>query len=483
MKRHRHLFEQIVVFENLLLAARKARRGKRHRPDVAVFHHDLEGNLLRLQAELTARTYRPGAYREFVIHDPKRRVISAAPYRDRVVHHALCNVLEPLFERVFISDSYAHRKGKGTHAAVDRLTAFLQRYDYVLKCDIAQYFPSIDHAILQALIRRKIACAGTLWLIETIIDAGNPQEAADAYFPGDDLFTPFTRRRGLPLGNQTSQFFANIYLNALDHFVKETLGCRAYIRYVDDFVVLADDKATLWAVRDAITTFLATTLRLRMHPVKQWVAPVTSGVDFLGYRVYPTHRRLRRTSGLRFQRRLRDMQRAYRAGTITLNQIRQRLMAWLGHARHADTYRLRASLLGAATFRRDARRETACCGAARGTTTTRTTAAAPTATTTTRTTGTTTSGSVASLPRQVSPSRCHRAYAGIPPTMVSGSAQGGVHAPCVPVLGQPGDEYTTARRRLVGAQAFDGRRRAPGQYGLHDALTSLPTRDQMAQNG
>jgi retron-type reverse transcriptase len=432
MKRHWRLFEQIVNFENLLLAARKARRGKRHRPDVAAFHHNLETELLRLQAELTAHTYRPGAYREFVIHDPKRRVISAAPYRDRVVHHALCNVLEPLFERVFISDSYAHRKGKGTHAAVDRLTIFMQRYDYVLKCDIAQYFPSIDHAILKMLIRRKIACTETLGLVDTILDASNPQELLLRYYPGDNLFTPIARRAGLPLGNQTSQFFANIYLNALDHFVKERLGCRAYIRYVDDFVVLADDKVTLWSIRDAVATFLATTLRLTLHPVKQWVLPVTSGVDFLGYQVFPTHRRLRRSSGLRFQRRLRGMQRAYREGRITLQQIQQRLMAWLGHARHADTYRLRASLLGAATFRRDARRETACCGVARGTTT-RTTPVARTATTTTRTTTGTTTGSVASLSRQVSPRPSGQA--GIPPTTVAGSAPGGVHAPCVPVLG------------------------------------------------
>jgi len=403
MQRHRQLFEEICSFENLLLAARKARRGKRLRPDVAAFEHNLEAELLRLQTELRAQTYCPGAYHEFVIHDPKRRVISAAPYRDRIVHHALCNVLEPIFERVFITDSYAHRFGKGTHAAVDRLTEFMRRYDYVLKCDIARYFPSIDHALLKAQIRRKIACADTLWLIDTIIDAGNPSEPENAYFLGDDLFTPFSRHKGLPLGNQTSQFFANVYLNALDHFVKEKLERKAYIRYVDDFVILSDDKEDLWEVFAAFRNFLAATLRLQVHPVKQWVLPVSAGVDFLGFRVYPTHRLLRRASGLRFQRRLRAMQWAYRNGQISLTQIQQRLMAWLGHAGHADSYRLRASLLGAATFRRDARRETACCVVARGTTTTRTTIAARIATTTTRPTGTTISGSVVPLPRQVSP--------------------------------------------------------------------------------
>ena len=129
MKRQRQLYNHLCAFENLLDAARKARRGKRHRPDVAAFHHELEGNLVRLQVALRSHRYRPGAYREFVLHDPKRRVISAAPYRDRVVHHALCNLLEPIFEQVFITDSYAHRKRKGTHAAVDRLTVMMRRYD------------------------------------------------------------------------------------------------------------------------------------------------------------------------------------------------------------------------------------------------------------------------------------------------------------------------------------------------------------------
>lgn len=282
MKRHRHLYEEICSFKNLLIAAKKARRGKRHRPDVAAFHHKLETELLRLQRELITHTYQPGSYREFVIHDPKRRVISAAPYRDRIVHHALCNVLEPIFERVFVADSYAHRKGKGTHAAVERLTTFMRQYDYALKCDIAKYFPCIDHAILKELIRRKIACKDTLWLIDTIIDAGNQHEPIALYYPGDSLFTPYLRGMGLPLGNQTSQFFANVYLNALDHFVKEALGRRAYIRYVDDFVILSDDKGDLWQVLQAIRHFLVMTLRLMLHPVKQWVLPVTSGMDFFG---------------------------------------------------------------------------------------------------------------------------------------------------------------------------------------------------------
>ncbi len=352
MKRHRNLFEQITAFRNLLLAARKAQRGKRFGGATAAFNHHLEGELLRLQQELRSYRYRPGPPRQFAIYDPKPRLITAAPYRDRVLHHAVCNVIEPIFERTFIRDSYACRKAKGTHAAVDRLTQAMRRNAYALQCDVSKYFPSIDHEILKQLLRRKIACRDTLWLLDLIVDTAPPQEQGSRYFPGDDLFTPLTRRRGIPIGNQTSQFFANVYLDPLDHFLKDRLRVRDYLRYCDDFVVLGQHKRDLWSVRQAVETFLASELRLALHPTKQWVRPVGAAVDFLGYRVFPTHRRLLRTSGYRFQRRLRAMQRAYAGGRITPEQVRQRVAAWLGHARHADTYGLRTAILSAAVFRR-----------------------------------------------------------------------------------------------------------------------------------
>ena len=353
MKRHKHVYEDVCTFENLLLAVRKAQRGKRFTP-AAAFNHRLESELPRLQDELQAQTYQPGAYKHFTIKDPKPRLISAAPYRDRIVHHALCNIIEPIFEPVFIFDSYACRKGKGTHAAVDRLTRCMQSNDYALKCDIRQYFLSIDHAILKTLLRRKIGCPRTLWLLDALIDNGIAPEPRQEwnYFAGDDLFTPLSRPTGLPIGNQTSQFFANVYLNPLDHFVKEELRCRAYIRYVDDFVVMGDDPTELWRCRDLIQDFLAASLRLRLHPVKQTVTPVTIGLDFCGYRVFPAHRRLRRSNGLRFARRLRRMQNQYRRGTISQTQVRQRVASWIGHAAHADTYGLRAALLERAAFQR-----------------------------------------------------------------------------------------------------------------------------------
>jgi len=360
MRRHGHLWEGMIAFENLLRAAEKARRGKRSRPPAARFFFHLERELWRLHEELATKTYRPGPYRTFFICEPKRRQISAAPFRDRVVHHALTGVLEPIFERSFIYDSYACRKGKGTHAAVDRCQEFARRFRYVLKADVRKFFPSIDHEILKGLIVRKVKDPHVLWLVNRIIDHSNPQDPVLAWFPGDDLFTPIERRRGLPLGNQTSQFFANVYLDPLDHFVTARLRL-CYVRYVDDFLVFADDKRRLHEVRDRISEFLER-LRLQVHRDKSVVFPCDRGIRFLGYRVFPTHRLLVKENVHRFRRRMRRMQAAYAAGRIGFEAIRPRIMSWIGHARHADTYRLRADLFRKMPFQRATTKPTSASG-------------------------------------------------------------------------------------------------------------------------
>ncbi|MDD4091928.1 MAG: RNA-directed DNA polymerase [Smithellaceae bacterium] len=297
-----------------------------------------------MQTELADKRYSPGPYREFTIYDRKTRRISAAPYRDRVVHHALCNVIEPIFERSFIHDSYACRAGKGTHAAVNRFTQHAGKYKYVLKTDVQKYFPSIDHQILGEKIERKIKCPDTLWLTHLIIAKSNAQDEVTTYFPGDDLFTPFHRRKGIPIGNLTSQFFANIYLNDLDHFIKERLHCRAYIRYVDDLTVFDDNKRRLWSIREQIADFLCHE-RLMLHPRKTTVMPISEGVDHLGYRVYSTHRRLRKDNIYRFIHRLKRLQEDYKTGKKTLKELSPFIQSWLGHAAHADTYGLRRFVL------------------------------------------------------------------------------------------------------------------------------------------
>ena len=349
MKRYGNLWPQVIEFENLLLAARKAQRGKRWRDNVLQFNDRLEPELIQMQHDLQTQTYQPGAYKTFPIREPKPRLISAAPYRDRVVHHALCNVIMPIFERTFIDDSYANRLGFGTHRALQRFTQFARRHRYVLQCDIRKYFPSIDHEMLKSLLRRKIKCSQTLWLIDTIIDGSNQQETVLDYFPGDDLLTPIERRKGLPIGNLTSQCFANIYLNGFDHFVKEHLRAKQYLRYVDDFAVFSDDRAFLVDARLAIEDYLST-LRLRVHPIKSQLSATRIGVNFVGFRIFPDLIRVRSHNLRRARCRLRRLKVAYAADQIGFEQLTQSVQSWAAHLKHADSWRLRQAVFADLVF-------------------------------------------------------------------------------------------------------------------------------------
>jgi hypothetical protein len=296
---------------------------------------------------LQAEQYRPGPYHSFYIHDPKRRLISAAPFRDRVVHHALINVIEPLWERRFIFDSYANRVGKGTHRALDRCQQFSRRWKYVLQCDVRQFFPSIDHALLRAELARLIADPALLQLCDLILESGIgvlSEEYDMVWFPGDDL-TAALRPRGLPIGNLTSQFWANVYLNGFDHFVKRELKCAGYVRYVDDFLLFGDDKAQLRQQRAAIVEWLAG-LRLTLHESRAQVFPVETGIPFLGFRVYPTHRRLKRRNGVNFRRRLRGLLAQWAAGEIAVDRVHASVRGWVNHVRYGDTWGLRRAVLG-----------------------------------------------------------------------------------------------------------------------------------------
>jgi len=354
------IWPRIVAFDNLLAAFHNARRGKRRRPSVAGFDLNLETELIHLQRELVCGEYRPGKYRLFTIYERKPRLIAAAPFRDRVVHHALLNVIEPPIDRRFIFDSYACRQGKGTHAAIGRYQGWARRYRYALKMDIARYFPSIDLDLLKDKLRGYLQDPRTLALLDRIID-DSPPAAADSplnYFPGDDLFTPLERRTGIPIGNLTSQFFANLYLDRFDHVVKEKLGVAAYLRYVDDMVVLGHDKTQLADLRSRIAEELARD-RLRLHPHKAHIVPVHCGLDLLGYTVFPDRRRLRNDNGWRFVRKLRGFAAGYAAGRLAWDDIDPAVQSWIGHARHADTEGLRARIFSDIVFRRGAGQTTA----------------------------------------------------------------------------------------------------------------------------
>ncbi len=347
MKTYRQIYPQIWDFENLYLAYRKARRGKRGKSPAADFELVQEDELLALQDELCSRTYLPGPYHSFYIHEPKKRLISAAPFRDRVVHHALCRVIEPIWERRFIHDSYANRVCKGNHRALDRCQQFARQHPYVLQCDVRKFFPSIDHAILRTELSRLIADEEVLWLIDQIIKSGVgvlSESYEMVYFPGDDLFA-INRPRGLPIGNLTSQFWANVYLNRFDHFVKRELKCSAYVRYVDDFLLFADEKSTLWDWKQTIIQQMAK-LRLTLHENRAQVFPTQTGIPFLGFRVYPTHRLVKRRKIIHFRRKLKRNLQAYHQDELSLDKLDASIQGWINHVRYGDTWGLRRAILG-----------------------------------------------------------------------------------------------------------------------------------------
>jgi RNA-directed DNA polymerase len=393
MKTHNQLFERICSFPNLLAAAHEASRGKRLQDSVGKFRTRLEAEVLALGEELRTRSHVPGPYREKFIAEPKKRMISVAPFRDRVVHHALCAVVMPLFERRMIFDLYSNRAGKGTHAAIRRAQHYAKRHPFVLKCDVRKYFPSIDHAVLKETFRRTIRCEGALWLLDTIVDASNAQEPVCTVYPGDDLAQAAVRRVGLPIGNLTSQWFGCVHLDEFDHWVKETLRCPGYMRYVDDFILFADDKAQLAEWRAAIVERLAG-VRLRLNEGKSRVYQCREGLSFLGQRVWPEQRRILRENVARARRRLRWNVRQHLRGEMTQEELLTRWMSWKGHALQADTgglvERIRLRLVEDLAQRDNA--PIGCCAAARGIMTPPT-CAAPSATTTGRRTPTPISGS------------------------------------------------------------------------------------------
>lgn len=348
-RRHDDLFGQIASFPALVKAARRAARGKRSNRTTARFLAGLERNALRLERELQDRRWHPGPYTVMQVRDPKPRRISAAPFRDRVVHHALCAVVEPIFERGFIFDSYANRTGKGTHAGIARYEQYRDRHRFVLRCDIFRYFPAIDHEILKRDLRRRIACPDTLWLLDAIIDSSNPQEPVHLHFPGDDLLAPLERRRGLPIGNLTSQFLANVYLDPLDHFVKEVLRA-PYLRYVDDFALFADDADQLQDWRMRIVKFLEGR-RLMLHPLKTMIVETSRDAEFLGLTLlHGGQRRLPEDGVWRFRNQLRGLRDRWQTGTVELPEVQARVNAWIAHAEHADTWRLRHAIFEGRMF-------------------------------------------------------------------------------------------------------------------------------------
>ncbi len=326
MKRAGNLCSQIVTFENLYFAAQKAFRRKLDRTSIASFYFSLEPNLISLNEELNSWTYRPRPYRQFEIREPKLRRICSSDFRDRVVHHAICNFLEPILEKRLIFDSYACRTGGGVHRAMKRAQSFSNQHPYFLKCDIRKYFDSIDHHVLKRLLSRVIKDRDLLKLMDLVI-AHQPPDA----LPG----------KGLPIGNLTSQHFANFYLGALDHFLKERKGLRGYVRYMDDFICFGEAKDDLNQLLIEIRTFLRDELKLELKEKVVRISPVTEGIPFLGFRIFKKMIRLQRPNLIRLRRKLRKKEFQFKKGLLSEKDLVNSVNSMMAHIGHADTTALR----------------------------------------------------------------------------------------------------------------------------------------------
>jgi len=344
MKRHKHLYETMTSLESLLAASQSALHGKRMKPAAARYLIGMEKEVIALHEELRSGSYQHGPYHYFMIHEPKLRRVAAARFRDRVVHHALVRVLEPLFEPRFIEDSFACRPGKGTHAGMRRAAEFAQRFPYALKCDVQKYFPSIHQGILMEQVSRVIGDAQVLAVVAEVLGS-HTDSVRQAWPEGGGLFDLQEERYGLPIGNLTSQFLANVYLNDLDHFVKHELRVKGYVRYVDDFILFGHDRATLRAQGRAVHEKLQE-LKLTIHPDKYHLGPTRCGVDFTGFIVFADGRiRLRRANVRRFTLRYREMLHMAKQRRLAWPEVTQRVRSWIAHASHAHSHRLRTDIL------------------------------------------------------------------------------------------------------------------------------------------
>ncbi|MBU2637589.1 MAG: helix-turn-helix domain-containing protein [Nanoarchaeota archaeon] len=335
------IYEEMCSYENLESAFIRARRGKTLKTYVIEFEKKLKENLMQLRAELLMQKYSPQPLKTFILRDPKTRKISKSAFRDRVVHHAVCNLIEPVFDSRFIHDSFANRIGKGTFNAVKRFDEFKRKVSknntlrcYILKADVKGYFDNVDHKILIQILSKRIRDERAMRLITKII-ANHKDGSAN---------------KGMPLGNLTSQFFANVYLNELDQYVKHKLRAKYYIRYVDDFAILHQSRKALEDYKERIDIFLKEKLCLKLHPDKSRIIKLESGIGFLGFRVFYHHKLLARKNMRKFEKNLEQMGRQYMAGKLRREKVIEKFEGWLAYAVHANTYKYRRRMTSRFNF-------------------------------------------------------------------------------------------------------------------------------------
>ncbi len=302
---------------------------KKAKNSVISFNFNLENELILLMQQLASRTYYPLPYFQFEVKEPKLRKICSSDFRDRVVHHAVCNLMEPIFESKSILDSYACRVGKGSHLAVSRCQEFTRKFPYYLKCDIKKFFESIDHLVLKNILRKSFKDNDLLWLLDLIIDHKVPGNIDG---------------KGMPIGNLTSQHFANLYLGELDHFIKDRLGIKGYVRYMDDFICFADSKKELWDLLSKIDRFVIKNLNLELKETVTQIAPVSEGIPFLGFRVFPQIIRIKRENLSRMKNKIRTRERQYKSGQLSERDLINSVGSIVAHVKHVNSLSIRRNI-------------------------------------------------------------------------------------------------------------------------------------------
>jgi retron-type reverse transcriptase len=345
MKIYSKLISKVCNPEILFSAWDEFKRGKSKKIDVINFEYNLEQNIFDLFRDLSNKTYKHRPYDGFYVYDPKRRHIHKASVRDRVLHHAIFNIINPIYEPTFIATSFSCRIGKGTHKGVDALDGMIRKVSlnytrpcFALKCDVRKFFDSVDQNILISILKRKIRDQDFLWLLEEIIGSFSSNQS--------DLFN----QKGLPIGNLTSQIFANIYMNEFDQFVKNELKARYYVRYTDDFVILSHNEDELKPTLARIETFLKNHLQLSLHPEKITIRKYRQGIDFLGYVVFSNFKLLRARTRRRIVRKLKMKISECRNGNISDEQLNQTIQSFLGVMSHANSNKLQKNLLNHVWF-------------------------------------------------------------------------------------------------------------------------------------
>lgn len=352
----KNVYDEICSFENLYKAYLNARKNKRFRDEVLEFTNNLEEYLIDIQKDLMNHTYEVGEYREFYIYEPKKRLIMALPFRDRVIQWAIYQVINPIISKGYITDSYACIQGRGTHQAVKRLSYWLNQVSrkeskwYYLKLDIAKYFYRIDHDVLIDILHKKIKDRQLMRLLENIINS----EKSFGLELGihDPALSGRISQCGMPIGNLTSQMFANIYLNELDQYIKRELAVHYYIRYMDDMILLADDKKKLHEYKHLIDTFLQERLKLNLNN-KTAIRPITLGIEFVGYKLWSTHVKLRKSTSLKMKRRLKQVKKQYANGKINLDDVQSTVNSYMGMLKHCNSYSLRTKIFDEFILKRE----------------------------------------------------------------------------------------------------------------------------------